>query len=470
MQNKKTHPSHEWHSLPESVNVLPIFSDEPELVSIPLPRAILKLAGPAMTSMLFIMVFNLVDIWWVGKLGSTALAGVSGASFILWTLQAAATCVGTGVNALVARHVGAKHPAKASDVVGQGLLVALFLSLVLTISGFLTQKTLFIKMGLTGDVLGSALDYMTVIIAGLSVIFTFFALDAAFRGAGDTKTPLKLISVALTFNMLLDPVLIFGWGPFPAMGTAGAALATVIAHGVMVIWAALLLAKRQVGIRLNPGIKRIVQPDVCGEIVRIGSPIALSGIMFSISYMVLTRVISRFGPAALAALGVGHRIEGIPYFTALGFSVAAATLVGQNLGAQKPKRAEKATWLAVLYASVIIFSFSVVCYIFAGTVVRFFTADTQVVSEGIGYLRIIAIFEIFLAFEVVLEGAFGGAGHSLPPMTVSIPITWARIPLALLLITHFAMGTAGIWLAIATTTGLKGLVLAFWFNRGTWKK
>ncbi len=470
MRKNNIQPPHEWHTLPESVTVLPAFSDEPELVSLPLPKAIVKLAGPAMTSMLFIMIFNLVDIWWVGKLGPEALAGVSGASFILWTLQAAATCVATGVNALVARHVGAKQVIKAANVVGQGLLVALVLALVFTAGGFLTQKALFVQMGLDGQVLVSALDYMTGILAGLFVIFIFFAVDAAFRGSGDTKTPLKLISVALTFNMLLDPVLIFGWGPVPALGAAGAAWATVIAHGLMVVSAFVLLKNKPVGSKFNVQSIKNVQPDVCKKIVQIGAPIAFSGMMFSISYMILTRVISRFGPSALAALGVGHRIEGIPYFTALGFSVAAATLVGQNLGAQKPDRAAKATWLSVFYASVVILCFSIFIFIFAGPVLRFFTDDPRVVAEGIEYLRMIALFEVFLAFEVVLEGAFGGAGHSVPPMLVSIPITWARIPLALLLAVHFSMGTKGVWLSISATTGVKGLILAFWFKRRTWKK
>ena len=455
-------PPLDWHALPDGSALLPPPSDEPELTTLPLTRAIFRLAGPAVASMLFVMVFNIIDIWWVGKLGADALAGVSAASFILWALESMATLVGTGVTAMVARLYGARRREQAGRVMGTGIVFAAALASGLGAAGWFLQRKTFAAMGLAGGILPPALDYMTLILYGLPFIFIFFAVDAAFRGLGDTRTPLMIIASTLTLNILLDPVFIFGLGPVPALGAGGAALATVLTHTLGAVWGTLLLMRR------TP-LRWGADPGLAWRITRIGAPIAFSGTMFSISYMLLTRVITRFGPEPLAALGLGHRIEGLAYFTAVGFSVAAAALVGQNLGAKKARRAERAAWLTFGYTSALL---AVVClcfYLGAESIIAFFIRDERVIGEGAHYLRIIALFEVFLGAEVVFEGAFSGAGNSLPPMLISVPLTWARIPLALLLAGPFDLGSAGIWWAIATTTGIKGVLMALWFARGRWK-
>ncbi len=459
-------PSPEWPAYPDSASVLPPLLNEPELTVMPLSKAIIKLAGPAMTSMLFIMVFQLVDAWWVGKLGAQPLAGVSAAAFLLWSLESIATLVSTGVNAMVARFVGEKNDEKASLIAGQGTLLSVFLSLALSITGLVFQAKIFNAMGIEADVARAAKDYMGIILIGLVTIYVSFAIDAAFRGMGDTKTPLKLVASGLSLNMILDPILIFGIGPFPRMETAGAALATIIAHGFIAVFGIILLQRRKVRIRFHQGL---INYNLLWRITRIGAPIAFSGLMFSVSYMFLTRVITRFGPEALAALGLGHRIEGLSYFAAVGFSVAAATLVGQNLGAGKPERAEKSAWLTILYISILLLVVSLVYFFFSGNIIRFFINDASVIREGTQYLKIIALFEVFLGFEIVFEGAFSGAGNSFPPMLVAVPVTWARIPLAIYLADVVGLGSNGIWWSIAVTTGLKGILLALWFLRGKWK-
>ncbi|MBN1481984.1 MATE family efflux transporter [candidate division KSB1 bacterium] len=467
IQTKNT--PYDWHSSPEAANLLPGPVDESELIRIPLSRAIFRLAGPAIGSMLFIMVFGLVDAWWVGKLGAEELAGVSAASFILWALQSIAMLVETGVNAMVARFVGAGDYRRAGLVIGQSVFLGSFIALFNSGIGLLVQKATFVKMGLSGVVLSSAMDYMTIVLYGLITIFLAFGLDAAFRGMGDTKTPLKIIGVGLTFNMILDPVLIFGLGPFPRMEAAGAALATVLAHALVVVWSFLLLRRRKVKMIFRDEKSQLFNFDLMWRISKIGAPIAVNGFLFSLSYMILTRLITDFGPESLAALGLGHRIEGMSYYVAVGFSVAAATLVGQHLGANKPDRAEQAVWLNVLYISIFLIFISFIFFFFGSTIIRFFVDDPAVVREGALYLKIIAIFEVFLGFEIVLEGAFGGAGNSLPPMLISAPLTWTRIPLSLVLAYTLGLGSTGIWLSISLTTALKGLVLAFWFRRGHWK-
>ena len=324
-------------------------------------------------------------------------------------------------------------------------------------------------MGLASDVQRAASDYMMYIIYGLVVIFAFFAIDAAFRGMGDTKTPLKIVSVGLTFNIILDPFLIFGIGPFPRLEAGGAALATILSHLLILVWGTALLQRRSVRLVYDRRKQGFLELGLLWRIVKIGAPIAFSGFMFSVSYMFLTRVITQFGSDALAALGLGHRIEGLAFFASLGFSVAAATLVGQNLGADKPDRAEKAAWLTLFYISVLLIVVSLIFYLFARQIMALFIRDTEVIEEGVRYLRTIAFFEVFLGSEVVLEGAFGGAGNSIPPMVVSVPLTWARIPLALFLAHELGLGSSGVWWAIAVTTGLKGVIMAFWFKKNRWK-
>ncbi|MDZ7725163.1 MAG: MATE family efflux transporter [candidate division KSB1 bacterium] len=465
-----TDSSLEWHGNPEVSTVLPAPEQVDNVLSLPLKQAIFKISGPAIGSMLIIMVFNLIDIWWVSKLGAEALAGISAASFILWALQALATLAGTGINSLVARYIGSGRRSHASTCIGQGLLLTVLLSVVLTLLGLIFQKSIFTKMGLEGMIFQHAIDYQSIILYGLFAIFTAFAVDSAFRGTGDTHTPLKVIAAGLTLNMILDPLLIFGYGPFPELQAGGAALATVIAHLLIAVILIFLLPRRSLHIAIHWKRHSLVHFPMLKRIIHIGSPIAFNGVMFCLSYMILTTIITDYGYNSLAALGLGHRIEGISYNMSVGFSFAAATLVGQYLGARRPRTAEKAAWLCVLYISIILAILSIVFYFFGSSLIRLFISDPAVIAEGADYLKIIAIFEIFLGFEIVLEGAFGGAGNSLPPMMIAAPLTWLRIPLALFLAGTLGWGSTGIWWAISLTTGLKGIILGFWFKRGRWMK
>jgi putative MATE family efflux protein len=466
---QKIDPTIEWQVSPEGAAFLPTISHEPDLTNMPLSKAIFHLAGPAMTSMLLLMTFNLVDAWWVGRLGAEPFAGVSAASFIVWALQSVGTLVSSGVTAMVARFVGAKEPHKASLVAGQGVILSVVISLLFGLLSLTLQKSIFEYMGLKGSAFQAANQYLFYIAIGLCPQFLFYVLDAAFRGMGNTMTPLKIIAAALVFNAVLDPFLIFGIGPFPRMEAAGAALATVIAHILAAVMSLILIQRKQVRIRVDRQLRRFIDLNLIWRIVRIGAPIAFSGVMFSTSYMFLTEVITQFGSGPLAALGLGHRIEGLAFFAAVGFSVAAETLVGQHLGANKPESAAKAAWLTIAFTSVLLGLVSICYYFFAQHIIGFFISDPAVISEGIRYLKIIAIFEVFLGFEIVFEGAFSGAGNSVPPMAISVPVTWLRIPLAILLAEKMGMGSEGIWWAIGSTTAIKGILLAIWFKRGRWK-
>ena len=213
-----------------------------------------------------------------------------------------------------------------------------------------------------------------------------------------------------------------------------------------------------------------MQPEVLGNLVRVGAPIAASAFLFSLIYIFLTRVIADFGSPAVAALGIGHRVEGLGYYICVGFAASASTLVGQHLGAGQAKEAAQAARLATTYALVVVTAICVATFIFAAPIMGLFADDPLVIAEGKSYLRIIAALGFGMAFEVVLEGAFAGAGNSLPPMLISVPLMVLRVPLAFYLVRSLGYGIDAVWWVISATTLLKGLLITGWFARGRWKR
>ena len=436
------------------------------LTEISLPRAIFKLAWPAMTSMMLVNVFNLVDAFWVGRLGTAALGGMTASAFLVWCLFSVSQVLEYGVNAVVARRVGQQRPTAAGLASGHGLVLALVMAVVVTAGVLPFQQQLFEALGLTPAVSQASVDYMTPILWGFPSISLWFAVEATFRGSGDTRTPMMVLAGTLTLNAVLDPVLIFGAGPVAAMGIAGAAWATIISHAVgdaLLLW---LLLKRPVRPHLGSGLDM----DVLWSLVKVGAPIAITSLLFSVIYLFLTPIIASYGSAPVAAIGVGHRIEGLVFFTCMGFSAAASTLVGQHLGAKNPELAERAAWMTTWACAGTVVVQAALFYIFAPQIFSVFTNDPAVISHGTDYLRVIALFEVGLVGELVLEGAFSGAGNSLPPMIIGVPLTAARIPAAFLLAHGFGLGVRGVWWAIGSTTLLKGIATGLWFRLGSWKK
>ncbi|MDZ7371835.1 MAG: MATE family efflux transporter [candidate division KSB1 bacterium] len=456
----------DWHPEPEGAALLGTGSSV-DVTNLPLPRAIFKLAVPATGSMLLIMLFGLVDAWFVGRLGAEAFAGVSAGGFVIWAVQSISLVISEGLVAVASRAIGAKDSDTAELAFAQSLILAGLVSFVTSALCLAAEKPMLAFMGLEGKAAEAASSYLSTMFFGLFFLFESYTLDAAFRSMGDTTTPLIIIAGSLVLNGLLDYLLIFGIGPFPRLEAQGAALATVLAHVVALVLSLIFLQRKAIHLRIK-NLQRL-NWTLMRRVAVVGAPIALSSLLFSLSYMTLTRLISGYGAHALAAIGVGHRIEGICYYVAVGFSMAAATLVGQHLGAGKPENASKAVKLGLFYVSIFMLAVSIVFFLYGGRLIRFFIDDPAVIREGALYLRIVAVFELFLGFEIVYEGAFSGAGDTIPPMLISVPLTWARIPLAFLLSDTFGLGSVGIWWAISITTGLKGAIMALWFARGRWK-
>ncbi len=433
-----------------------------DLTSGPLAGAIFRLALPAVGSALLQLVFLLVDIFWVGRiLGASALAAISTAGFAVWMLLALGEMIGVGLTAVASRRHGEGAHGLAALASGTTLAVALAAGVAAAVAGWLLVPLLFAVMHTPPEVTALGRAWLTTYLVGTPLVLGFYAAEAAFRASGDTRTPLLLLAVSVVITLVMDPVLILGLGPAPAMGIAGAAVAAVGTRALVLALGLVVLVRRRL-VRFALWDWRSVL-----AVLRIGAPTAATGIFFSAVYIALTRVTTQFGTPALAALGVGHKLEGFAYQVSIGFGLAAAALVGQNLGAGRADRARRTGWLSARYACAVgtvqALAFLAVPQLLVGA----FSSDPGVIAAGASYLRIIAISEVTMALEIVLEGSLGGAGFTLEPMAWSASLTAARIPLAAWL--AGVLGVAGIWWAISVTALARGFAMAALWRGGRWQ-
>ncbi|MBI1723984.1 MAG: MATE family efflux transporter [Gemmatimonadetes bacterium] len=434
-----------------------------ELVTGPLSRAIVRLALPAVGSALLQLVFLLVDIFWVGRiLGAAALAAVSTAGYAVWILASLAEMIGVGLTAVAARRHGEGAHGAASVAAGTTLAVAVIGGVAIASSGWLLVPALFDLMGTPSEVTELGRLYLLTYLLGAPAVLGFFAAEATFRAAGDTRTPLVLLAASVLLTIVLDPLLITGVGPLPALGIAGAAIAAVLIRGVVLALGFVILVRRRL-VRLSVWDWKSVL-----TVLRVGAPTAAYGVFFSAVYIGLARITTRFGVPALAALGIGHKLEGLSYMVATGFALASAALVGQNLGAQRPDRARRAGWMTAFYASGV-GAFAALAFLaFPDYLVGVFTRDPGVVAAGASYLRIMSIVQVTMGLEIVLEAALGGAGFTLQPVLWMGVITGARIPLAAWLAGVF--GVAGVWWAISVTAVARGVAMAILWRGESWQR
>jgi putative MATE family efflux protein len=398
----------------------------------------------------------------VGRtLGPSALAAVSLASYSVWIIVSLGELVGVGLTAVAARRHGERDPASAARATGTALVMATVLGLLVGVGGVLALPAVFRLMATTGELADLAREFLVVQLVGSVLIYGYYVVTAAFRSAGDTRTPFVILGASVLLNLLLDPLMILGGGPVPALGVYGAALATVLTRGLGFV-VGLELLRRRGGIRLDLSLR------VARTIARIDLPTMLTGVLFSLIYMLLVRIVGGFGTPAIAALGVGHKIEGISYMICIGFGLAAETLVGQNLGAGQAARARQAGWLTARIASLPTCALAVVFMLLPGTLVGIFTDDPAVIHAGSLYLRAAAVAQLAMAFENVLEGALTGAGYTLYTMLAVVSISALRIPLAALVARPF--GLEGIWWMLALTAMARAAAMTSLWHWGGWER
>ncbi|WP_227131871.1 MATE family efflux transporter [Halorubellus salinus] len=439
------------------------------------------LAWPMIVIQLLQVAYNVADTFWLGALSADAVGALSLAFPIIFLLIS----VGGGFTAagaiLVAQHTGAGGDDAAGKVAGQTLTFVLGVSVVLAILGFLVTDTM---LGLfpadpetKARVIPLAADYMRLFFLGSPALFGFFVFVSLLRGYGNTRTPMRIMFVSVVVNVVIDPLLIFGFAPLgvPAMGIEGAAVATVLSRAI----AAALGFYVLFGTTVGPTIERahlVPDLDSIAEIVRVGVPSALEQSMASLAMVTLTAMIATFPPAVVAAYGLGNRLISLVFLPAMGLGQATNTVVGQNLGADNPERAARATWLAAKLVAVVMVVVAVVALAFAEPIVAVFlrtesATATETVRLGAEYLRVMAVaFSFVGAFQVFL-GAFRGAGDTKTALAFSAVALWAvRVPVTFALAIAGDFGATGIWIAVAVGDVVGCLAAMAWFTRGTWKK
>jgi putative MATE family efflux protein len=447
-----------------------IRGDEKEFTTGSINKAIYLLAVPMVLEMALESLFAVVDIFFVSKISINAVATVGLTESVLTIIYSISFGLSMGVTAMVARRVGEKNPDKAAHVAGQAIILALMVSLITGITGFLFAADILRMLGGSESLISEGVGFTRIMFAGNIVIMLIFLINGVFRGAGDAAIAMRVLWISNGLNIILDPLLIFGIGPFPELGIKGAAIATNIGRGVGVVYqlyhlfngkAIVTLAMHHFKIHLET-VKRLseISLGAMGQFL-----------IESASWIFLMRIMATFGSEALAGYTIAFRIIVFTILPTFGLSNAAATLVGQNLGAGHPERAERSVWLTSFYAMVFLGVISVVFGLSAKPLIAIFNSNPLVMGHGILSLRVICLGYLFFAYGMVISQALNGAGDTKTPTIINVFCFWLiQIPLAYLLAVSLKMGPAGVVSAITLCFSIHALVCIYVFRLGLWKK
>ncbi|MHC4449414.1 MAG: MATE family efflux transporter [Planctomycetota bacterium] len=427
----------------------------------PLRPALWRIAWPAILTQLLVFLNNFVDYQWVALLGEEAAAGQGAAWTTFWMVASLGQIFSTGVTAVVARRIGEQDPESARHAGTHGIRGAVLAGFVIGALGLLAAPVLVGWYALSPTASAYAGDYLRMVCIGAPAFFFFYGVEGTFKGRGDTHRPLRAVATTLALNMVLDPVLIHVAG----LKVMGAALATVIAF----LLTALLLATNATRRGWVRWWARGLDVALIGRIVRIGLPVSMHGIIFSGVYVFIMRETSLVGgDAATAALSLGLRVEGVAYMTAVGFATAAATLVGQNLGAKQVGRAHASAWLAVRMAVQVTAVWGLFMLVAPDSLVALLSPGPTAAGYAADYFKIAAVAVSFMTIEIVVEGGFAGAGDTMPAVFLALPFTLLRVPAAIFAGSYLELGVIGIFWSLALTSIVRGLLMAFWFARNRW--
>jgi len=432
-------------------------------------RAILLLSIPMVLEMLMESVFAVVDIFFVSKLGAEAVAAVGLTEGMMTILYAIAMGLSMGTTAIVARRYGEGDPKAAARSGVQGIIVSALVSIPFMIAGIFYAPQLLGLMGASETIRSELTSYTAIMLSGNIVVVLLFVINAIFRGAGDAAISMRVLIAANALNIVLDPILIFGWGPIPAMGITGAAVATVFSRGVGVAYQFWFLAGRSNRIRLEHAD---LKPDlpVMGTLVRL----SLGGIgqflIGTASWVVLIRILAEYGSTVLAGYTIAIRIFIFSLLPSWGMSNAAATLVGQNLGAGNPDRAERSAWTCGGVNTVFLVMVGISYFLFAEWMMRIFTSDVDVIAVGVRCLKIISVGYLIYGMGMVMAQSFNGAGDTLTPTVINFIGFWIiEIPLAWFLAQELGWREDGVFWSIVVGESSLGLMAMWWFRKGYWK-
>ncbi len=432
-------------------------------------RAILLLSIPMVLEMMMESLFGIVDIFFVGHLGKVATSTVALTESMLTMIFAVALGLSMATTATVARRIGEQDEEGAAVAATQSIALGLVFSVAFGIAGFLSAPHLLALMGAEPDVIASGHVYTAIVLGGCGVILMLFLMNAIFRGAGDPALSMRVLWIANAINIVLDPCLILGLGPFPRLGVTGAAVSTMIGRGAGVALQFWYLSRGSGRIRIRRDLIRLNLP-VIRRMLRIAVNGMFQYLVATASWLALVRLMARFGTAALAGNTIAIRIIIFAILPSWGMSNAAATLVGQNLGAKRPDRAERSVWQTGLYNMLFLGSVALVFIFFDKTIVGFFSNDPAVIDIGATGLRIMSYGYVFYAWGMVIVQSFNGAGDTATPTLINLFCYWMlQIPLAYVLSTRTDLGPRGIFMAIPIAESGLAVISLLAFRRGRWK-
>jgi putative MATE family efflux protein len=432
-------------------------------------RAIVLLAIPMILEMAMESLFGVVDVFFVSRLGPNAVATVGLTESLLTLVFGVAIGLSMATTAFVARRIGEQDPQGAAESSVQAILLGLVLSAVVGVIGIIEAPALLRLMGSTAAVEANA-RYTQVMLGGSAVIFLIFLINAIFRGAGDAALAMRTLWLANGINIILDPCLINGWGPFPKLGVLGAAVATTTGRGIGVLFQLWALNSGTNRITIRRAQMRVNLP-VMWHLLRVSSTGIAQFLIATASWVALIRIVSSFGSAVVAGYTIAVRLLVFAILPSWGLSNAAATLVGQNLGAKKPERAEKSVYRAGIYNMIYMGLVSVAFVFFPGVLVAVFTRDPAVASPAVACLSIFGLAFVSYAWGMVLMQAFNGAGDTLTPTLINLLAFWAcQIPLAYWLAIGLGWGPRGAFTAVPIADLVFTIAALALFRRGTWKQ
>jgi putative MATE family efflux protein len=433
-------------------------------------KAVFLLSVPMILEMALESVFTVVDAFYVGQLGPDALAAVGVTEAVVTLIFAVAIGISMGTTAMVARRIGENNPELASKTAAQSIWFGLFISAPIAIIGLIFPREILIIMGASPEVVETGWGFTAMLLGGNITIMLIFILNAVFRGAGDAVIAMRILWIANGINILLDPMFIFGVGPFPELGVTGAAVATTIGRGTGVLLQLYVLFSAKGRIRIN---RTNLKPDVklLIKLLKVSIGGIFQFIIATSSWLALVRILAIFGSAALAGYTIAIRIIIFAILPSWGMANAAATLVGQNLGAGNPERAEKSVWITGFSNFFFLMSVAVVFITIPEYLVGIFTNDAETLAIGSVALRTISYGYGFYAFGMVMVQAFNGAGDTYTPTKINFFIYWMfQIPLAYTLAKALGFGPDGVFWAIMVAEAMLTIVGVIIFKRGKWKE
>jgi putative MATE family efflux protein len=457
-------PSNIWATVREAVR-----GSRQDYTEAPIGRAVILLAVPMVLEMMMESVFAVTDIFFVGRLGADAVATVGITESLMTLIYAVSIGLSIGATATVARRIGERAPEDAARAAVQSIALGVAGALLIGGIGAVFAPDLLRLMGASDDVIRTGSGFARVMLGMSGTVLLLYLINAIFRGAGDAAIAMRVLWLANSINIVLGPCLIFGLGPFPELGVKGAAIATSIGRGTGVLFQVYHLTRG--GHRVVVQARHLrLSPPVMAGILRLSGVGMFQNFIATASWMGLIRILTGFGSDAVAGNTIGIRIILFALLPSFGVSNAAATLVGQNLGAGKPDRAEAAAWRAGLYNTGCLALVGTMFLLFAPQLVRIFSSDPTVIGYGVRCLRIVATGFPFYGYGMVLTQSFNGAGDTRTPTLIHLTSLWMlEIPLAWALARPLGFGPTGVFIAVSVAFSALAVLSATMFKRGRWK-